>query len=251
MALVRRFLPGHHPRMKWRTTKALALAALVPMLLMAGCAGDAQPSMEPSRAPSEPIDPPPSATLSPTPGSTGPPPLSDLELSPNGLGTLVIGEPIDPALATFDPQGCRTPENQDLFADDDPLLEAWVPNYPKVPIRDGYEAYPFEPHHDDDGTLVWLRIVSPEIRTAAGIGLGSTRHEVTAAYPDAAVVPGAWATAYGIDGQKGRLVFDVADDSESLGVLEDTVWDVRVEPLEWELQSLSGSDVGAWCPGEV
>lgn len=218
-------------------------AALLPaLLLLAGCAGpETTPpsSAAPSSATSSPA-------VSPTPAG-GPPPLDELELSPEGLGTLVLGQPVDPELATFDPHGCRTPENEDLFPEDDPVWEAWLPNYPKITTPAGFKAYPFEPHHEQDGTLLWIKVQSPDIRTAEGVGLGSSRDEVTAAYPDAVAVPGVFATAYGIDGTAGRLVFEVADDSESLGVAEGEVWTVRVEPLEWQLQSLSGSDAGGWC----
>ena len=76
---------------------------------------------------------------------------------------------------------------------------------------------------------------------------GSTRDEVLTAYPQANAVRGAYATAYGIDGERGRLVVEVLEEDWGAGLPVGQVYLVRADPLDWELTSLSGGDLGGWC----
>lgn len=231
-----------------RSRSMLAAASvLFSAALLAGCAAPATPptpSPSSSRTPSVAASP---ASPTPTPAEPTTPALSELRLSPDGLGTLQVGKPIDPLLATYDPFGCRTPENEGYFPDDDPFWSVYVPNYPQEADARGYERYPFEPHHADDGTLRWLRVQSPEILTTKGIHIGSTREEVIAAYPEAQVVTDYGATVYGVDSAAGRLVIEVLDLDKGSDEPVGTVWTMRLQPLDFELTSLSFGDAGGWC----
>jgi hypothetical protein len=239
--------------MTLRRPLALIPLALLPVALLLGCAPGA-PSVSPSTAVAEPVggspdSPSPSPTSEPTSEPDGTPDLADLVVSPDGLGPLVIGQPIDPAVATFDPQGCRTEENQDVLPEGDPGWAAYLPNYAKQPVDVlgyTYDLYPFEPHHSEDGSLWWLRIRSGDLRTAEGIGLGSGVDDLLAAYPDAQLYDFGGSDVYVIADEDSRLVFEVAGD-DSLGAPIGTVWDVRVEPLDWEPMSIAFGDGGAFC----
>lgn len=231
-----------------RSRSMLAAASvLFSAALLAGCAAPATPptpSPSSSRTPSVAASP---ASPTPTPAEPTTPALSELRLSPDGLGTLQVGKPIDPLLATYDPFGCRTPENEGAFPDDDPFWSVYVPNYPTRADARGFERYPFEPHDADDGTLRWLQVQSPDILTTEAIHIGSTREEVIAAYPDAQVRTGYSATAYAIDGSNSRLVIEVLDAENGNPMPVGQVWTMRVEPLEFSLTSLASGDVGGWC----
>ena len=249
-------LPGMSSRRPARTpyvrrTALLLSAAVLPVLLLAtGCAAD-RPSGTPSSAVAGPTPSPPaqpSATPSSTPAAA--PPLAELVLSPDGLGPLVLGRPIDPRLATFDAHACRTDENKDMASADDPIWEAWLPNYPQgpEPFWRGYPRYPFEPHHNPDGTLQWLSIRTDKISTAKGIGLLSPEADVKAAYPDADVVEENGARVYSIAGTAGRLVLEIASaEMAGDGLDAGDVWNVRVQPLDWPVGSWAHSDAGAFC----
>lgn len=227
---------------------------LLPVVLALSACVAAPPAPVDTNADAAPAE---SATPTPTPTPTpaGPPALADLVLSPDGLGTLRVGDPIDPLLATYDEQGCLTPEREARGWDpNDPALAAWIPNYAMITIENGghaYEYYPFEPHHNDDGTLKWLTVRSPDIRTDRGIHLGSSEAEVAAAYPDAERYDEGGGRVYGLSGGSSRLVIEVV--TESMGRPDELgqVWSMRIDPIEWPLTSLANGDVGGFCALEV
>lgn len=242
---------------------ASRLGLLLPaVLLLAACAPSAA---QPGDAPTPPVAtspaaaPPPTA-VSPTPTGTatpvapaGPVDLSELTVTPDGLGPLVIGEPVHPAMATWDPQGCRTPENEELapqLREDDPAWGAWIPNYDKFRVdSDGWTTwyYPFEPHHTEDGRLAWLNIGSPELVTDRGIGQGSTEEEVQAAYPEATVADRGGYRVYGILGEHGRLDIEVAEPGGTGLPQNREVWSIRVMDPSFPLDTIAAGDAGGFC----
>ena len=172
-------------------------AILITTGLLSACAAPAPtPTPTVSRTPTAT----PSATPTPGPTVTSPPPISaptaqgapalaDLFLTPDGMASLTIGEPVDPTMATWDPHACMTPENEkllDTYASDDPIWAAYVPNYTAFTVaKDGYEysRYPFNLWVDDADNLRWLRVQTAEIATDRGIRIGSSEADVLAAYP--------------------------------------------------------------------
>jgi hypothetical protein len=233
--------------------RAIGLLILPLVLALAACTATA-PAPEGTETVAAPsATPTPTPTATPTPA--GPPALGALVLSPDGLGTLRIGEPIDPLLATYDAQGCLTPDREAQGWDpNDPALAAWIPNYAMIPIERGghtYEYYPFEPHHNDDGTLEWLTVRSPEISTERGIHLGSLEDEVLAAYPEAERLDEGGGRVYGLSGNGSKLVIEVVTDTMGRDDQIGQVWSMRLEPLEWQLTSLANGDAGGFCALEV
>jgi hypothetical protein len=190
------------------------IAVSVATLLLAGCAAD-----EPA-----PIADPPAASETPTPTpEPTQPALADLVLSPDGLGPLAIGEaPVaaDPALdvIVFDDDYCQQ------YVDDGRLDDAgkWIANY--EPALSGTPFDPFSVLVEND-IVSTVSIGSPEIVTAEGIGLGSSRADVIAAYPDAEITHGFASDAYVIDGEHGRLVVEVATE-EMIGLIDESVYPV-------------------------
>jgi hypothetical protein len=218
----------------------------------AASAPTASPTVTPAPAPIEP----PAAIFPPssTPTQVGLPALSELVLTPDGLGDLVVGEPIDSPLLTWDAHGCMTPEQESqrqYYADDDPVWATYVPNYTEaVYVRDGYSysTPPFHVYDTEDGRLRWLRVAVPDIATDRGIRIGATEEEVQAAYPDAVRFDKAagWYTTYNVDGSSGRLVIEIANqDFSADGPRE--VWTMMLTEPDGRLWSIGGGDAGGYC----
>lgn len=211
-------------------TRPLAAATIA--LLLAGCATEAP----------APIADPPAATSTPTPTpEPTKPAIDELVISPDGLGTTVIGEApvvVDPALdiIVFDPAYCQE------FVDEGRLDDAgkWIANY--EPALSGNAFEPFSVAVQDDVVQI-VAIGSPDIVTAEGIGLGSSRADVVAAYPDAEITHAFTSDLYVIDGEHGRLVIEIATDAITGSIDEsaypvDEVGSLRVvddsiEPVAW------------------
>ena len=214
--------------------------AVAPMVivgfLLSGCAQD---------APAPVADPPasPSATA-PAPAPTQPA-LGELVLSPKGLNSIVIGEaPVvtDPALDVliFDPDYCQS------YVDSGDLEEAgkWIPNY--EPALSEESSEPFSVFVKDD-VVKQLAVDSSEIVTAEGVGLGSSRAEVLAAYPDAEVVEVYNTDLIVIAGEHGRLIFEVGNEGQDEYAVDEVVF-LRVINLTDELYGWANSGSGfAYC----
>jgi hypothetical protein len=171
-------------------------------------------------------------------------------ISPDGLGDLLIGDPIQTALATYDPQGCLTQERIDRgVSPDDPRLATWVPNYPTFEGGRGTtRPFVLYPSQGND-PLTHVFVYSPEISTSRSVHVGSTEAEVVAAYPDAPYADGGIggnSRAYGIEGERGRLVIEVQNpDQESPGGR--IVWAIRAETLDRPLGTLAATGAGVFC----
>jgi hypothetical protein len=224
-------------------------ATAVAIVTMATVACSSVAPMEPTTSATTPpaSSTPSSSTPSSVPSVVAPSrTLGELTLGVEGLDSLVIGKPVDTRLAVLDPLPCA-PSPQPTGAVPDPSWAAYIPVFPKIMGPYGTEVYPFEAHANEMGELRWLAVQSPEIRTAAGIGIGSTRAEVESAYPDAEVVEKSVARSYGVSGASTRLVIEVRTVA-SEAFAADVVWTMRVEPLDFRLTSLAGGDAGAFCP---
>jgi hypothetical protein len=232
---------------------ALAGSAALGLVLLAGCTpAPAEPSASP--APSSEAEPTPSSSPEPT----EPPARADLVLRPDGLGTLVIGEPVpeadDPtAMIVFDDDACVSDIGG--IAPGDPNAGAWV----QIPL---YDAGPegggiFGVGVSDGGIVEGVQVYgSDEIPTEEGIRVGSTVAELLAAYPGIAGPGGdvGISVFYLVDGPGGRLNIEVAvDDPELPGYWEsrfiDTVLGMTAVPSGTPGFTIAGSDGGVGgCP---
>jgi hypothetical protein len=127
-----------------------------------------------------------------------------------------------------------------------------MPNYP-----DGITIYgsgaPFELalEHKED-RLGFINILSPEIKTAAGISLGSTLAQLTAAYPTFAILAsGPLTNLYVLNGTNGQLVFEVGKAGAGLGADENRVVNLWIRTRSSTPPgSIFDNDAGGGiCPG--
>ena len=208
------------------------IGAAALLILLTGCASEAP----------EPIAEPPVVVESPSPTPPTPEPtkpaLDELVLTTEGLGYLVPGEPIeevadDLAIVIFDENACRglVGYEQDF--------DRWVSNYPE-----GDEAfYVFTTMGEKDGALLTIVARTDALRTDTGLGVGSTVGELTAAYPELRTVPQEGFTIYIVDGEKGKLQFEVQDDGDG----SDAVDFVTVVKRDAEDRGIARSGAGGTC----
>ena len=248
---------------------SIVLALAVSMSL-ASCTPepDALPEPSTSATPTQ-TAPPATGSSTPTPGEAAPairPALTDLVVTPDGIGSLVVGQPVpdeaaDIALMSWNPTYCAdgTPEGMETPAAGTPFAGAWVANYPDVPNIFGTLTGPFNLTTDEggeDGPISWINVWGGDVATEAGISAGSSRSELEAAYPTFdAVAPGDLADVYVLRGTgASELWIEVANTETSAGsdywegdIPEHVLW-LRVVPTGLEPRSFAGGDGGGPCP---
>jgi len=198
-------------------------------VLLAGCA---------TEPPAEITEPAPIVTETPTPTPTQEPTkpaLDELVLTTEGLGYLVIGQPvpsIDPSLAIVEwvDGWCQAG-----VADDQPYTGAWQPAY------DTEHAFVIDGTSDGlrDGSLTMIWLAKPGIESDAGLSVGDSLADLTSAYASfdqrAAVYQ---SEVYVIDGTAGRLVYEV---------YEGAIASISSIPAGTEPRTNAGSDAGFPC----
>lgn len=243
-------------------SRSLTIAVVTSVLLLTACTGTS--TTEPGAAgsatptPLAPSDSPSvSASATPTPDANTPPDLSSLTLTTEGLGSLVVGSPVpdqeSPAsLVTWDADYCAG-----LPTPDGNWAGAFVPVYPQAESpalgeRDAFVTVTAE--GNTTSRIMLLRVQTPEVLTAENIGVGSTREELLAAYPSFdATTTEQISDTYAVDGDAGRLVFEVAKKTSAPfenywePELIDTVLWVSVFPIETPPVAVAGGDGGSPC----
>jgi hypothetical protein len=178
---------------------------LLAVLALAGCApAVATPTAAPTVAQT------PSATPTPVATPTQPT-LAQLVVSPDGIGPLLINEPVPSesgptAVVTWDANKC-TANSPDSYRG------AWLANYPEtgeLEISNSDRAvFTFE-SEQKDSPITFIAVWSNELKTANGVGIGSTSAQLTAAYGSALTVThGQTSDLYSLRGTQGTLVFEV------------------------------------------
>ncbi len=170
-------------------------------------------------------------------------------VTPDGLGPLAIDQapPVtnpDLDIAIFVPDYCAAEPEA-------PEKGMWRANYPS-----GSAIHPPFFPVVADGVLRDIAIFSPDIKTKTGIGMGSTRAEVLAAYPGgfaSQVDNTPYSTVYIVAGTTGRLLIEVrSDDTEYWNASErGTVNVLTVIAADITPFAVSGSDNYDWgvCVG--
>jgi hypothetical protein len=213
--------------------KGVAVAVLAVSMVLAGCtptADSAVPTATPTVAPT----PTPSPTVEPTrPPVPSKPRVSDLVLTPDGLGPLALGvapPETTPALdvLVWDADRCAAEGGQ------------WVPNYA--------EPFPFEVGVRD-GVVSRIDVWMGPIATDTGVRRGSSLAALLEAYPDgftAVNEAGHTSDVYIVNGRVGQLLIEVATDDRFPGYWEpadiDRVMFVRSILLTDAPSPISGSD---------
>jgi hypothetical protein len=194
-------------------TRVLSLALIVTFAL-SGCA-HAAPSSEPAT---------PSPAVMPTPSSTptGSPALADPEILPSGLGSLHIGESIAASdMVALDPAYCAPTPPAPITAE----MGRWrSTGLGFVPIAFGPTPI-----------LTSLVIYDPALKTAHGIHVGSTLEDLRAGYPELVRIQGTYSTVYFINGDGGRLTFEVYENADAIKGLPqyvfNTVGSITISPV--------------------
>ncbi|WP_179872085.1 hypothetical protein [Microcella indica] len=203
-----------------RTRIGLLTLGAASLVALTGCTLPLAPL--PSASPTETPSASETAEAEPTPTPLSRPALADLELSPDGLGPLLLGEPpvSDPALrmVAFEPEGCTDAETGESFGivAGDPEAGGWFidPSY-RLPATPSFGGNPFGVGVDEsEGNAVTrIDLYSADIPTDEGIRIGDSRADVEAAYPGASVAESYLTDIFVISGPSGLLQIEVVSQS--------------------------------------
>lgn len=144
----------------------------------------------------------PSAVATPEPSESATP--DPLVISPEGIGPLRIGQPVQPAgegLVEWDPDLCL----QQGFEVGEPFVGTWVTTLEGEPFFINVE----KGMKDENVRLVG--VTNEGVKTSEGIGVGSTREQFLAAHPEAKpAADGDQTDLFQIDGTTGNLFVEIA-----------------------------------------
>jgi hypothetical protein len=199
-----------------RWVSALLVSGVVAALT--ACAPSAGPVASPSATPSPTAS---SASPSPTP-SPDPtrPALTELALSPAGLGPLELGvaPDADPAtrMVSFDPEGCVNAEMG--IAPGDPAAGLWRTDASYASSDPAYgPGIAFGVGVDRDTGLVnRIDLYSADIATDGGVRIGDPGSSIAAAHPGATVVEEYLTDIHVITGPTGTLQIEVAKNAADM-----------------------------------
>ena len=127
--------------------------------------------------------------------------------------------------------------------------DKWVANF--EPALSGQSEFSPFAVAVTEGGISLITIDDPALRTAEGIGIGSTRAEFLAAYPNAQPAKGSIPDAselFVIEGEQGRIEMEIALTNDVVGLQDaplNTVWSFRVNNDDHEPGSWAGVDAGS------
>jgi len=230
-------------------TFAFVTLAVAGVLALAGCTADATPTGSSAPPVAEP-----SVTPTPEPSS---PAVDDIVITADGIDYLVVGAAVpaqdeSTAIATYDPTYCNV-----LNGDD---REPGTPGAGAWRSVDGKDDQAFSIKTADfsrDGKITSITLFTDDIATESGIRQGATVEELLAAYPEFdEVVDTGLSTIYVINGEAGKLLFEVAIEGDEQptywdylpGAINTVVWIRSVPQVDTERLSLVATDTIGPCP---
>lgn len=214
-----------------------AAIAVLAVLVLTSCAPRGEVADDPGATAPTPTAEASAPALEPP---TAKPALSELVIGPEGLGPLLIGSAppsfgADLDVLVYVDDYCAT-----AFADgsaSEPGL--WVANYPEALANEADR--PFGVWVADEG-IMRITVFKPGVLTERGIGVGSTRDEVLAAYPEgfSSNYEPAWTNVvYVVDGTTGHLLIEIADADTPTA---NTVLSLTSAPLSDPITVTAGTD---------
>jgi hypothetical protein len=232
-----------------RSTTRVTLVALGigGALALAGCSPVSQHSAAGSTSGSTES---PRATASQAPTK---PALTQLVVTPDGLGDLVPGAPVpldspSTAIMKFDATKCVSADEG--IAAGSPGAGAWLPAYSNSLTYAG-SGMPFDvgPVSAQSDPIRQIAIWSPELKTAKHVGVGSSATQVKAAYGSALTVDSADnSDVYVLKGSHSELLFEVAKAGAGLPIEETgtVVW-MHIVPIGSTPLHYANSDAAGVC----
>jgi hypothetical protein len=180
-----------------------------------------------------------------------PPPLSQLEVGPNGIQNLKIGAPVPAStgLVSYGEHTC-------------PKSGGWIVHYSQdSETSSGQALDPFDIVTDGasrSGKIAREFVWSKQIRTAEGITVGSSMADVASAYPSANRSTSYSTVLYAVAGTSGTLVIEVASHNANAAgewpaaTLGTVVW-MQVTTRGARVESIANNNDAGPCPdtGEV